>query len=385
MRNVWRLYGGWHDGNPANLKPAPRGRDRGRSSRRSPAAPAGSRQRARELADAGDLRLAGHLAEWAALADARRPGGARHPCRRLRTSRGGRGLDDEQGHVRRGRARLAGASSGPRRRGGTGMKIAGSTILVTGASVGHRCRARAAARASAARPSASSPGAPSGSSEVLARCREHAPESRAGPADLGDLERAEQVALEAVGRVRAPRLHREQRRHRQAQARRSRSRSTTCRRRWRMNFTVADPHGDGVAPPHARARGSGLVVNVSSMGGRLGIVHEAAYCAAKFAHVRLERVGPHRPRRHRHRQVKLVLPGPIATEIWEQQPGELPGLYDGPFVTAADCAADIVPRSRATASSSTRRPRCRAGSATRRRSSSARRRTSTPSWSCSWP
>ena len=40
--------------------------------------------------------------------------------------------------------------------------------------------------------------------------------------------------------------------------------------------------------------------------------------------------------------MKLVLPGPIATEIWELQPGELPGLYDGPFVTADDCAADIV-------------------------------------------
>src|SRR5207237_6312636 len=23
VRNVWRLYGGWYDGNPANLKPAP--------------------------------------------------------------------------------------------------------------------------------------------------------------------------------------------------------------------------------------------------------------------------------------------------------------------------------------------------------------------------
>ena len=41
-------------------------------------------------------------------------------------------------------------------------------------------------------------------------------------------------------------------------------------------------------------------------------------------------------------RVKLVLPGPIETEIWEVQPGELPGLYDGPFVSAADCAADIV-------------------------------------------
>jgi short-subunit dehydrogenase len=77
------------------------------------------------------------------------------------------------------------------------------------------------------------------------------------------------------------------------------------------------------------------------MGGRLGIVHEAAYCAAKFAmcgwsesaRVDLDGSGI---------DVKLVLPGPIATEIWEQQPGELPGLYDGPFVTAADCAADIV-------------------------------------------
>src|SRR5439155_26455131 len=25
-RNVWRLYGGWYDGNPAHLKPAPEGR-----------------------------------------------------------------------------------------------------------------------------------------------------------------------------------------------------------------------------------------------------------------------------------------------------------------------------------------------------------------------
>ncbi len=88
-------------------------------------------------------------------------------------------------------------------------------------------------------------------------------------------------------------------------------------------------------------RGSGLIVNVSSMGGRLGIAHEAAYCASKFAmsgwsesaRIDLEGTGV---------QVKLVLPGPIDTEIWETRPGELPGLYDGPFVTAQDCAADVV-------------------------------------------
>ena len=93
--------------------------------------------------------------------------------------------------------------------------------------------------------------------------------------------------------------------------------------------------------PSMLTRGSGLIVNVSSMGGRLGIAHEAAYSASKFAmagwsesaRLDLEGTGV---------KVKLVLPGPIATEIWELQPGELPGMYDGPFVTAADCAADIV-------------------------------------------
>jgi hypothetical protein len=39
--------------------------------------------------------------------------------------------------------------------------------------------------------------------------------------------------------------------------------------------------------------------------------------------------------------VKLVLPGAIETEIWDQ-PGNDPALYDGPFVAPADCAATIV-------------------------------------------
>ncbi len=71
VRNVWRLYGGWYDGNPAHLKPAP---DAVLAT--EVAALAGGAQvladRASALAgsgDAGDLRLAGHLAEMAALAD----------------------------------------------------------------------------------------------------------------------------------------------------------------------------------------------------------------------------------------------------------------------------------------------------------------------------
>ena len=64
-RNVWRMYGGWWDGNPAHLKPAPYG-----ALAAELAALAGGPERlaarARELASAGDLRLSGHLAELAA-------------------------------------------------------------------------------------------------------------------------------------------------------------------------------------------------------------------------------------------------------------------------------------------------------------------------------
>ena len=39
--------------------------------------------------------------------------------------------------------------------------------------------------------------------------------------------------------------------------------------------------------------------------------------------------------------VKLVLPGPIDTEIWDR-PDNDPPLFDGPKVPAAECAAGIV-------------------------------------------
>jgi alkyl sulfatase BDS1-like metallo-beta-lactamase superfamily hydrolase len=67
VRTVWRLYGGWYDGNPAHLKPAPEA-----ELARELAALAGGAarlaDRAAELAAAGDVRLAGHLAELAAQA-----------------------------------------------------------------------------------------------------------------------------------------------------------------------------------------------------------------------------------------------------------------------------------------------------------------------------
>lgn len=68
VRNVWRLYGGWYDGNPARLKPA-RDADVAREVASLAGGVASLVQRARELADRGDLRLACHLVELAVGAD----------------------------------------------------------------------------------------------------------------------------------------------------------------------------------------------------------------------------------------------------------------------------------------------------------------------------
>ena len=67
VRNIWRLYGGWWDGNPANLKPAPDARLATEIAEMCGGAMALA-ERAQGLADAGDLRLACHLVEFAALA-----------------------------------------------------------------------------------------------------------------------------------------------------------------------------------------------------------------------------------------------------------------------------------------------------------------------------
>lgn len=68
VRNVYRLYGGWYDGNPANLKPAP---DAAVAAEVAALAGGASAliDRALALADEGELRLAGHLVEMAALAE----------------------------------------------------------------------------------------------------------------------------------------------------------------------------------------------------------------------------------------------------------------------------------------------------------------------------
>jgi short-subunit dehydrogenase len=92
--------------------------------------------------------------------------------------------------------------------------------------------------------------------------------------------------------------------------------------------------------PRMLARAAGMIVNVSSVGGRLGIIHEAAYCASKFAlcgwseslAVDLHGTGI---------SVKLIEPGPVDTEIWDQPDTDAP-LYEGPKVPPDDVAAGII-------------------------------------------
>jgi len=217
------------------------------------------------------------------------------------------------------------------------VKIAGTNILVTGASSGIGAELA---------PQLAQAGATVGIvarraerlEQVLERCRTHAPESRMWAADLGDLERAEQVALEAwdafghldclVNNAAIPK-------------RTPLMRLTPADVAYVMDVDFTSPVRMGMAVlPRMLERGSGEIVNVSSLGGRLGIAHEAAYCAAKFAlcgwtevmAIDLHGTGV---------AAKLVLPGPIETEIWDL-PDNDPALYDGPFVPAAECAAAIV-------------------------------------------
>ncbi|MBS1265587.1 MAG: putative alkyl/aryl-sulfatase YjcS [Acidimicrobiaceae bacterium] len=76
VRNVYRQFGGWWDGNAANLKPAPES-----ALAAEVVSLAGSVEalsdRARELAEAGDLRLACHLVEMAVAAEPQHEGAHR--------------------------------------------------------------------------------------------------------------------------------------------------------------------------------------------------------------------------------------------------------------------------------------------------------------------
>jgi alkyl sulfatase BDS1-like metallo-beta-lactamase superfamily hydrolase len=67
VRNLWRLYGGWYDGVPAHLKPAPEA-EIGREIATLAGGIDGLIARARALAGEGRLALASHLIDWSIAA-----------------------------------------------------------------------------------------------------------------------------------------------------------------------------------------------------------------------------------------------------------------------------------------------------------------------------
>jgi len=217
------------------------------------------------------------------------------------------------------------------------MKIDGSNVLVTGASsgIGAALAPMLAARGATVGIVARRRGR---LEEVLDQCREHAPRSRLWAVDLGELDAAERVVDEAwdafgavdclVNNAAIPK--------RIPVQRLTTGEIDTV---MRINFTSPVRMTMRLLPRWLE-RDSGCVVMVSSMGGRIGIAHEAAYCASKFAMcgwsesaaIDLYRTGV---------EVKLVLPGPIETEIWDL-PDNDAAIYEGPFVPATECAQSIV-------------------------------------------
>ena len=217
------------------------------------------------------------------------------------------------------------------------MKIAGANILVTGASsgIGAALAPILAARGATVGIVARREGR---LREVLAQCREYTPDSQMWAADLGDLARAEQVAIEAwdafggldalVNNAAIPK-------------RTHVTDLTPADVEYVMDVDFHSPARMGLAVlPRMIDRGRGTIVFVSSMGGRIPIANESAYNAAKFAmcgwaeamYLDLAGTGV---------DIKLILPGPIATEIWDQPDNE-PALIDIEKVPAADCAAGIA-------------------------------------------
>lgn len=217
------------------------------------------------------------------------------------------------------------------------MKIDGSKILVTGASSGIGAAlavalaARGATVGLVARRRAPLEG-------VLSRCRAHTPGSRLWLADLADLALAERVACEAwdafggldglVNNAAIPKRTRVQR-------------LTPADVEHLMKVDFHSPVRMSLAVlPGMLRRSAGMILYVSSLGGRIPIAGEAAYNAAKFAlcgwaeamFLDLHGSGV---------EVKLVLPGPIETEIWDQ-PANDPALFEVEKVPAAVCADAIA-------------------------------------------
>ena len=217
------------------------------------------------------------------------------------------------------------------------MEVRGARVLVTGASSGiGAALALRLAREGATVGIVARRG--DRLQEVLDGCREHAPDSQMWTADLGDLANAERVAgdaWDAFGHLDAV-VHNAgipKRRHVTELT------ADEVEHVMRVNF-LAPVRMTLAVLPRMLERGSGWIVNVSSVAGRLGNANESAYSASKFAlcgwseaiAVDLWDTGV---------KVRLVNPGPIDTEIWDL-PGEDAPLFEVEKVPADDVAEGIV-------------------------------------------
>lgn len=218
-----------------------------------------------------------------------------------------------------------------------GVPIAGSTVLVTGASSGI-----GAATAVVLAERGATVGLVARRADrldaVLERCRRHAPGSRRWAVDLADPDAVGRLADEAwtalggldvvVNNAAIP-------------MRRAATRLAVAdvARVLRVNLLAPVQLTLALLDRMVTA-GRGVIVNVSSLAGRVGVPNEAAYCASKFAlcgwseglAIDLAGTGV---------DVRLIVPGAIETEIWDQ-PGNDPPVYRGPKEPAETVAAAIA-------------------------------------------
>jgi short-subunit dehydrogenase len=87
-------------------------------------------------------------------------------------------------------------------------------------------------------------------------------------------------------------------------------------------------------------RDSGVIVNVSSFGGRAAIPAEAAYCASKFALCGWSE-SLAMDLWHTGVRVRLIIPGAIDTDIWGR-PGNDPAHFSGDLEPPSTVAEGII-------------------------------------------
>lgn len=219
------------------------------------------------------------------------------------------------------------------------MELAGSAVLVTGASTGIGAATARALGAAGARV-----GLVARRQELLEQVAKEttdagSPDVAIWSADLSDLALAERIAVEAwerfdgldglVNNAGAPK-------------RKHVTRLTADEVEQIMTLNYFSPVRMTLALlPLMRARGKGVIVNVASLAGRVAPPREAAYAGSKFALNGFSEVMAvdlyDEPI-----TIRAIQPGPIDTPIWGDVPGNEPPAYTGDFYPPEDCAVAIL-------------------------------------------